>query len=138
LCTEPCSNSAGTRCMRMDILLCHVGKVNAPLLPLGEAQFSPDVGPKNRLASIPSLASAKLAPHLSVHLQVFSNTYLANLAAFLTTDQLNQPADKFKALWGQVVGTYPIWESTLQAGWKLTTAPIPAVGDSASRLHAAV
>jgi hypothetical protein len=86
--------------------------------------------------SLPS--RAKLAPHLSVHLQVFSNTYLANLAAFLTTDRLNKPAENFKDLWGQVVGTYPIWESTLQAGWKLSTVPIPAIGNSACHLHAAV
>jgi hypothetical protein len=60
-----------------------------------------------------------------------SNTYLANLAAFLSIDRLTVPASAFRDLWGKVVGTYPVWEGVLEATWGLTTKGIPAVGNGA-------
>lgn len=63
---------------------------------------------------------------------VFSNTYLANLAAFLTVDRLNIRINSFRDLWAKTVGTYPVYIDILDAKYRLTPVSIPAVGDGVS------
>ena len=61
---------------------------------------------------------------------VFSNTYLANLAAFLTADRLNTQSRTLRDLWGKPVGTYGIFQDAIEQAYGLSTIDIPAVGNS--------
>jgi hypothetical protein len=63
---------------------------------------------------------------------VFSNTYLANLAAFLTVDRLNNHINSFHDLWSKAVGTYPVYIDLLDVKYKLNPVSIPAVGNGVS------
>lgn len=65
---------------------------------------------------------------------VFCNTYLANLAAFLTADRLKQEASSLREAFGQTVGTYPVFQDAIQNSFGLTTIPIPAAGNGAPLL----
>ena len=61
---------------------------------------------------------------------VLSNTYLANLSAWLTTDRLDGRVDVIKQLWNKKVGTYPVYQESLLMSYGLETFSVPAVGEN--------
>ena len=61
---------------------------------------------------------------------IISNTYLANLAAFLTVDKLTTQIDSVQDLWGKAVATFPPYARGLEEHYQLTA-------DTADGAHSA-
>jgi hypothetical protein len=62
---------------------------------------------------------------------IISNTYTANLAAFLTVDQLDTSIKNVADLWGKRVATFPTYQSRLNKNHPITTV----TSDGALSVH---
>jgi hypothetical protein len=63
---------------------------------------------------------------------IVSNTYLANLAAFLTADQLESKIKDVRDLWGKSVATFPTYSVRLQDNQHISAT----TNDGTARLYA--
>lgn len=82
-----------------------------------------------RMLNVRSTPSRIMCAAFAFTTCVFSNTYLANLSAWITKDQITSTDVSVRDMWQKTVGTYPVYQAFLKSSYDVSAFAIPAVGE---------